>query len=121
MGFKFQPIKKISFPIVDENDAPIKTYTLDVGSDAFVRAMLDKGAEAVRIARNFESDRSAYDSLVSALRDFIGYALGEGEFDFLFERFEKNIFAMIELVRAVTYEGAKALEAKNKQNSALYE
>ena len=121
MGFKFSPIKKIEFPIVDENDVPIKAYTLDVGSDSFVRAMLDKGALVVRIARDFTNNPSAYDDLVGAIRDFIGYSLGAGEYDFLFEKFGKNIFAMIELVRAITAEGNKALSERVKQSSALYE
>ena len=121
MGFKFSPIKKIEFPIVDENDAPIKSYTLDVGSDSFVRAMLDKGALVVRIARDFSSNPAAYDDLVAALRDFVGYSLGAGEYDFLFGKFDKNIFAMIELVRAISAEGNKALSERVKQSAALYE
>ena len=121
MGFKFSPIQKIDFPIVDENDAPIKSYTLDVGSEPFVRAMLDKGALVVRIARDFTNNPSAYDDLVAALRDFIGYALGDGEYNFLFVKFNKNIFAMIELVRAITAEGNKALSERVKQSSALYD
>lgn len=120
MGFKFSPIQKIDFPIVDENDAPIKTYTLDVGSEAFVRAMVEKGGNVVRIGRDFETDAAAYDKLTAAIRDFISYALGDGEYDFLFDRFGKNIFAMIELVRAVTYEGAGALKKRIDQNAALY-
>ena len=121
MGFKFQPIKKVEFPIVDENDAPIKSYTLDVGSEPFVRAMLDKGALVARIGRDFMDNPAAYDELVAAIRDFIGYALGAGEYDFLFNRFDKNLFAMIELVRAISNEGSKTLSDRMKQSSALYD
>ena len=120
MGFKFSPIQKIAFPIVDENDAPIKTYTLDVGSDGFVRAMVEKGSAVVRIAREFENDPAGYDKLVASIKDFISYSLGDGEYEFLFNRFGKNIFAMIELVRAVTYEGAGALKKRMDQNAAIY-
>ena len=121
MGFKFSPIQKIDFPIVDENDAPIKSYTLDVGSEQFVRAMLDKGALVARIGRDFMDNPAAYDELVAAIRDFIGYALGAGEYDFLFNRFDKNLFAMIELVRAISNEGSKTLSDRMKQSSALYD
>ena len=120
MGFKFSPIQKIAFPIVDENDAPIKTYTLDVESDGFVRAMVEKGSAVVRIAREFENDPAGYDKLVASIKDFISYSLGDGEYEFLFNRFGKNIFAMIELVRAVTYEGAGALKKRMDQNAAIY-
>ena len=120
MGFKFSPISKIDFPIVDENDTPIKTYSLDVGSEDFVRALLDKGQRVVKIARDFESDADAFGGLLAAIKDFTNYALGAGAFDFLYARFGKNIFAMIELVRAVTEEGSAALRAKLDQTNAIY-
>ena len=121
MGFKFSPIQKIDFPIVNENDEPIKAYTLDVGSESFVRAMIEKGARIVQLAKDIAERPDGYEMLAAALREFIDFSLGAGEYDFLFEKFNRNIFAMIELSRAITSEGGKALDAKMKQTAALYE
>lgn len=121
MGFKFQPIKKITFPITDENDTPIKTYEIDVGSETFVRAMLEKGARVVQRAKVLLEDPDGYEPLVAALRDFVDYSLGDGEYAFLFEKFGKNVFAMIELSRAITSEGGKAMQERSKQTSAMYD
>lgn len=120
MGFKFQPIQKIKFPITNENDEPIKEYTLDVGSESFVRAMLDKGQKVVALAKELTESPDGYDNLAASIEDFVNFSLGEGEYDFLFKAFDKNIFAMIELSRAITTEGGKAMENRIKQTNSLY-
>jgi hypothetical protein len=120
MGFKFQPLQKITFPIVDENDQSIKTYTLDVGSDESFRTMTEKGRKVVELARGLESGGASYDEVKAALKDFIDGSLGAGEYDYLYKTFNTNIFALIELSSAISFECKKTLDNKMKANAALY-
>jgi hypothetical protein len=120
MGFKFQPISKVPFLILDENDVPIKEYSLDIGSEDSFRAMTEKGTQVVHLAQGLETGAASFDELKDALKDFVDGSLGTGEFIFLYKKFDSNIFAMIELARAVTLERQKALQAKIDVNKNLY-
>jgi hypothetical protein len=118
MGFKFQPLNKLVFPIVDESDAPIKTYDIDIGSEQFLRAIIERGKAVIDGARTVQDGDA--DSLIQSIKVFISHTLGDKEYDFLFARFDKNIFAMIELVNAVTHECMGALTDRMKLQAEKY-
>ena len=112
-GFKFQT-SKFSFPISDENDNEIKTYVIDIGNESFLRSILTKGKEVIDDVSSNEND---IDASKKTLKSFVDLVFGEGEFNFLYEKFGQNLFAMIELVRAIS----KEIEAKWKNRVSVYE
>jgi len=100
-GFKFKATK-IDFPIVNENDEMIKHYIIDVGSEQFLRDVTAKGKSVVAELETIGKDD--IDKSKESLKGFIDIVFGIGEFDFLFEKFDKNLFAMIELVKIASKE-----------------
>ena len=119
-SFKFSPIAKIPFTVENENGELIREYTIDAGSESFFRAISEKGTAVVREAQGLGSNTSTYDSLLNAMKEYVEYALGAGEFDFLYSAFDKNIFALVELCRAVSSVGQSAVEDRMKRNAAVY-
>lgn len=113
MGYKFRSTK-ISFPIIDENDAEVKTYTVDIGSEQFLREISTKGKQLVAELDNI--DKEDFSQINTSLKSFIDLVLGAGEFEFLYDRFDKNLFAMIELVRALTDD----IDKKMKERLSVY-
>lgn len=119
--FIFSPIPKIPFRIVNENDELIKEYSLDVGSESYFRAVIEKGSKVVATANGLISGESTYDDLSNIVKEFIDYAFNDAEaFDFLYGKFDKNILALVELSRAVSKKGQEAFDKRMTRNSELY-
>ncbi|HRV29263.1 MAG TPA: hypothetical protein P5522_10830 [Spirochaetia bacterium] len=112
-GFKFQSTK-LNFPIVDENDNVIKGYSVDVGNESFLRGVMKKGREVVAEIDSAEND---IDRSKNQIKDFVDTVLGVGEFEFLYERFGQNLFAMVELVHALSRE----IEGVWKKRTSIYD
>lgn len=108
-GFTFKPMGDITFPIVNENDEMIKTYTIKTGTEDFLKVVTDKSAAILEGASSYKSE-----ALMSAMKDFIDLVFGAGEFEFLFNAFNKNPFAMLALVAEVSKLGKSELEKKMK-------
>ena len=119
-SFKFSPIAKIPFTVENENGGIIREYVIDAGSESFFRAISEKGTAVVREAQGLGAGVSTYDSLLNAVKEYVEFSLGEGEFDFLYTAFDKNIFALVELCRAVSSVGQSAVEDRMKRNAAVY-
>jgi hypothetical protein len=109
-GFKFQPMGVLSFPITNEKDELIKLYEVKVGSENFLQLITEKGAAIMRSADKLGDGE--YKSLLESIKDFIDLVFGAGEFDFLYDKFERNPFAMLALVAAVTKLGKSEMESK---------
>ena len=119
--FVFSPIPRIPFRIENEKGELVKEYSIDAGSDSYFRAMIDKGRKVFDSANGLVSGASSYDGLKDALKDFLDYSFDSpGEYEFLYDAFNKNVFALVELTRAVTKKGQAAIDAKMKQTAALY-
>ena len=48
------------------------------------------------------ADGKTISESVGNIREYVDLVLGSGEFDFLYERFGRNVFAAVELTRALT-------------------
>ena len=119
--FKFSPIPRLPFVIENEAGEVIKEYSLDVGSDSFFRAIMDKGMAVSRAARGLTTGETSYDEMTAILREFVDFAFDKsGEYDALFKLFNRNIYAMIELSVAVCAKGQAAIEDRKKVNTAVY-
>ena len=119
--FVFSPIPKLPFRIENEREELIKEYVLDIGSDSYFRAIVEKGVQVTKAAEGLMTGASTYDELFALIKSYIDFAFGaEGEFDFLFAKFDRNIFAMVELCRALSMKGKAAMDSKLAQNNAAY-
>jgi len=97
--FKFKS-SKVKFDIVNENDEQIKEYIIDVSNEEFVREIKNKGKETFEAIEATEKDD--FDKAKQSMKYFIDLVLGKDEFDFLYEKFDRNIFAMMELTKALS-------------------
>ena len=112
-GFKVQS-SKFKFPIVNENDALIKEYVIDIGNESFLRSITEKGKKVVD---DVSANRYDIDASKATLKSFIDLVFGEGQLDFLYAAMESNLFAMIELTKAIYFE----IEGKWKSRLSAYE
>jgi hypothetical protein len=117
-GFKFKA-SSINFPITMDDDVGnevlVKTYTIDVGREDFLRSVVDRGRKVV--AEVEAGTGIGIDKSIESMREFIDAIFGAGEFNFLYDKFGKNLFAMFELVRCVS----KEIESKWSERTAAYQ
>jgi len=98
-GFKFVNSENVVFPITNENDEPIKSYTFNFGNEDFLRRV--KEAD-VRLKENNEKFIAGdIDALLVFCKTTIDSVLGDGEFDFLFDKFDKNVYATFALIAEI--------------------
>jgi hypothetical protein len=110
--FKYKSSKK-PFDIVDENDVIIKSYVIDFENENVIKEIISKMQEMT----DNKIDTQSLDGIneVKKLAKDIINTLLDNDFDFLFERFENNIFAIIELVKELTNELNKSIIDKSKK------
>ena len=118
-GFKFQPIAKIKFPIINENDEPIREYILDAGSETFMRSLTEQGKKILTGAENMKE--GAFDGIADSVKEYIDFVFGVGEFDFLYKKFDNNFYAMIQLVTAIVRTGYSELKKKADAQNKEYD
>lgn len=118
-GFKFQPVAKEKFSITNENDELIKEYEFDFGSEDYLRALTEKGKKILDGSKDLSNGN--LDELKNSMKEYIDFILGAKEFDFLYEKFNKNLFAMIQLIAAIFAIGKKRLTDKLQEQIKFYE
>lgn len=90
MEFKFKSTKE-PFIIKGSNDEVLKSYIVDTGNEAFVRAITEKIDKLQKI------DTNSIDEIKAVQKEIID-SVFNNEFDELYVLFEENIFAMMELI-----------------------
>lgn len=90
--FNFKPCPLIPLIIKNENGEIIKTYSLNVSSEEFVSSLV---SSAKSIEENFKAGN--IEIVKDSIKNHLVKSLGVDDFDFLFESFQKNIFALISL------------------------